>query len=491
MTESFPDPTGATDPIDSSQYFGSTALLGVLPMTFTNAESLAQLSNGVEKWNAWRSTTFQTPNLTRAELGGPKWGKLSLEDATATLEKISNLGSSPEVAHRATRIVEYFKDLAGREFTRRFPQFVPILSVLPWTALQDYLQSTFFQQFYFAHVVPEDFDEWMHPLWAIVNSQDLRKIDLGSALLSDANLRGADLRECNLSGADLRGADLSWADLRKADLSRAQMCGAVLRGASFVGADLTGANISNANLEGANLQEVRLRDVHLENANLQNADLSSATIVRTDLTNAIVTGARVYGVSAWDVCLSGTIQTNLVVTPFGQPEITVDNIEIAQFIYLLLNNARIRHLIDTITSKVVLILGRFTPERKIILDAIRDALRKRDYLPIVFDFEGPESRDLTGTVTTLANLARFVIADLTDPSSVPHELAMIASGTIVPIQAIILEGQQEYSMFHDLRRKHHWVLDPYRYRTQEMLLEQLKDRVIAPAETKVRELRSL
>ena len=39
--------------------------------------------------------------------------------------------------------------------------------------------------------------------------------------------------------------------------------------------------------------------------------------------------------------------------------------------YLLLNNEEIRHVIDTITSKVVLILGRFMPERKAILDAIR------------------------------------------------------------------------------------------------------------------------
>jgi len=88
---------------------------------------------------------------------------------------------------------------------------------------------------------------------------------------------------------------------------------------------------------------------------------------------------------------------------------------VAQFIYLLLNNEKIRSVIDSITSKVVVILGRFTPERKAILDAIRDELRKRDYLPALFDFEKPASKDLTGTISTLANMARFIIADLTDP----------------------------------------------------------------------------
>jgi hypothetical protein len=69
-------------------------------------------------------------------------------------------------------------------------------------------------------------------------------------------------------------------------------------------------------------------------------------------------------------------------------------------IYLLLNNQKIRDVIDTITSKLVLILGRFTPERKIVLDAIRDELRKRSYLPVLFDFEKPSNRDVTKTVST-------------------------------------------------------------------------------------------
>ena len=101
----------------------------------------------------------------------------------------------------------------------------------------------------------------------------------------------------------------------------------------------------------------------------------------------------------------------------GKPEITVDNLEVAQFIYLLLHNDKIRDVIDTLTSKVVLILGRFG-ERKPVLDAIKEELRKRDYLPILFDFEGPKSRDLTETVSTLAHMARFVIADITDAKSI-------------------------------------------------------------------------
>jgi hypothetical protein len=55
---------------------------------------------------------------------------------------------------------------------------------------------------------------------------------------------------------------------------------------------------------------------------------------------------------------------DLVITPPNESPIQVDNLEVAQFIYLLLNNEKIRDVIDTIGKKAVLILGRFTPHRK-------------------------------------------------------------------------------------------------------------------------------
>jgi hypothetical protein len=166
----------------------------------------------------------------------------------------------------------------------------------------------------------------------------------------------------------------------------------------------------------------------------------------------------------------------------------VDNLEMAQFVYLLLSNTKIREVIDTITSKVVLILGRFTPGRKALLDALRDELRKHNYSPILFDFEKPASRDLTGTISTLAYLSRFIIVDLTDPSSAPHEVATVIPQTIVPVQPLILDGERAYSMFRDLRQRYHWVLPTYAYTDQAHLLATLQEQVIAPAEQKAQEL---
>jgi hypothetical protein len=237
---------------------------------------------------------------------------------------------------------------------------------------------------------------------------------------------------------------------------------AYLRGAHFTGAILIGATLQGTNLEAASL-------------------------VNTNLERANLTDCSVYGISVWNVNLEGAIQFNLRITPENEPVIQVDNLEVAQFLYLLLNNERIRNVIDSITSKVVLILGRFSPERKAILDALRDELRKRNYTPVLFDFEKPTSRDMTETVSTLAHMARFVIADITDAKSIPQELERIVPDLpSVPVQPLLLASQNEYGMFEHFRR-YPWVLAPVLYNDEKQLLAGIVEKVIAPAEEKVRE----
>jgi hypothetical protein len=124
----------------------------------------------------------------------------------------------------------------------------------------------------------------------------------------------------------------------------------------------------------------------------------------------------------------------------------------------------------------------------VVLDAIRDELRHRGYVPIIFDFDGPASRDITETVSTLARLARFVIADLTDVKSLPQELSNIVPDLpSVPVQPLIVAGQREYGMFEHFAR-YPWVLPVHAYTDQEALLTGLADQVIAPAESKAEEL---
>lgn len=98
-----------------------------------------------------------------------------------------------------------------------------------------------------------------------------------------------------------------------------------------------------------------------------------------------------------------------------------------------------------------------------MLDALRTRLRIRNFVPIVFDFEKPVSRDLTETISILAHMARFVIADITDAKSVPQELQKIVPNLpSLPVQPIILKNQYEYAMFKDFGGFLS-VLPPYPY----------------------------
>src|SRR5579859_2450067 len=330
-----------------------------------NPEHLAILRQGVAKWNDWRRTS----------LGAPEYSDLELERI------LTSRSSGQSKEERSRWLTQYYETIeAAKRMTLD------------------------------------------------LSEADLSHVDLVQANLSFTDLRGADLREATLSGANLAnstlvGANLSRADMIRASLRNANLLLANLADANLVGADLSDAKLIKATLMGACLSGANLYKADLRGAACVGADLTGTLFLLTNIEGADLTGARVYGMSVWNIKLdSGTIQRDLIITPQNDLDsiVTVDDLEVAQFIYLLLRNDRVRKVIDTMTSKVVLILGRFTPQRKVVLDAVREELRKRDYLPVVFDFEKPSNRDLTETVSTLAHMAKFIIADLTDAKSIPQ-----------------------------------------------------------------------
>jgi hypothetical protein len=143
----------------------------------------------------------------------------------------------------------------------------------------------------------------------------------------------------------------------------------------------------------------------------------------------------------------------------------------------------IRDVIDTIGRKGVLLLGRFTEGRMQILERLREKLRSLGFVPMVFNFDKPETKDFTETVRLLANLSHFVIVDITNPRSAPLELQ-----ATVP-DPILQEGEKPFAMFVDLQNKYDWVLQPViGYPSVERLIEVLEDKIVRPAEAKFNEL---
>ena len=149
-------------------------------------------------------------------------------------------------------------------------------------------------------------------------------------------------------------------------------------------------------------------------------------------------------------------------------------------------------MIDTITSKAVLILGRFSDEQKPLLDALRDELRHHDYLPILFDFAPSPNQASLETIKTLAGMARFVIADLTGARSVLMELgAIVPAFPSVAVRLMIKKSEHEYGMLDSIRLHRSVVEDTYEYEDTDKVIASVKENIIAPAEVKVEELRRL
>lgn len=304
-----------------------------------------------------------------------------------------------------------------------------------------------------------------------------KSLVVGPADALRAYLDGGDLRELHLFGADLRGLTLPGANLSKMNLSRVNFSRMNLSKADLSEADLSEADLSWTDLSGANLSWA-----YCKGANFSGANLSGAMLLSTDLTGVDLTGCSVYGISASDAQLESAIQTNLIITPPSEPIITVDNLKVAQFVSLLLNSKEICDVVNTVGTKVVLVLGLFTPNREVILNVLKDKLRRKGYLPVVFDLDKPSSRDLTEEISALAHMSRFIIADVVNPESFSSKLRYIVpSLSSIPIQPLVKSSINEYNAFKSFET-YPWFLKVFHYKDVADLLSSIEERVIEPPE---------
>ncbi len=320
--------------------------------------------------------------------------------------------------------------------------------------------------------------------------------------LTGADLRRVSLRFTDLSNAKLLGADLSGLDLTGIKLDGADLCRSTLRGCSFGDEALNvSTSCKSANFQDADLTQADFCRVLCDGSNFTGATLRNITIkwtrlngcrfVGADWDGASISECHAYGISVWGMRGTPAKLSSFNIVATDWPQVRVDDLETAQLVHLFLESDKVRKLFESIGSKGVLVLGRFSEERKRLLDAIRSRLRELGFLPLVFDFQKPSQYDFTETVRTLAGLSCFIIADITEPRSVPLELQATIPNYMIPFAPILREGERPFAMFLDLQQKYRdWMLDLLTYRSDEELLEVLEDAVIAPALALAAELRA-
>jgi len=326
----------------------------------------------------------------------------------------------------------------------------------------------------------------------------LQGLRLDSANLRESLIMQANVKNCSFSGANLTqvcflGTSIAGCKFDRSDMLHSHLMMVNIVDTTFVETsmeyvNLFAASVQRTKLASANLSETYCNGSTFTGCDLSGSNLQSASFVKSKLLSCNITGALVYGVNAWDVAISDdTTQLDLVVTEERERDrVKVDDLRVAQLIHLILTNSNIRQVIETVGNKAVLVLGRFSEERKLVLEGLRRELRRQGLVPIIFDFQGPAHRDFTEVVSTLAGLCLFVIADITSPKSVPLELHATVPNLMLPFVPILQEGEAPLSMFRDLQNKYDWVLPTLEYGTAESLIEVLDQAVIQPA-LKVRE----
>lgn len=425
----------------------------------SNPEHIEILNQGVEAWNKWREMNQDVkPDLSDANLEKRNLRKVNFRDAN--LCRTSFSGAKLNGADFCNAIAN---EANFSEYEHNIVE--DGMNVVFITGQTDYLSRSKRTNLSNAKIVDAKFN---------------------GTILTKAILRGADL-----SGSEFIGSDLSESEMVNAKFSDSNLSKATLRKSKMNFADFLDANLSDAILSESEFVQANFMLANLTGAIFNKADLRGANFIETKIDNAVFSESKVYGINTWRMSGECKEQNNLIISEIDDNHrITVDNIKIAQFLYLILNNYEIRDVLNSVTSKIVLILGRFSiPERKEILDELRNKIRENDLLPIVFDFSRLNDRDFTETIQTLAGLSLFVIADITNPKSSPLELQATVPDYQIPFVPIIQAGEKSFSMMADLQSKYNWVLDTLVYDTKENLAKAVKSGIIDPAMEKHNELR--
>ena len=275
------------------------------------------------------------------------------------------------------------------------------------------------------------------------------------------------------------------------NLINVDLSNALLKRSKFSAMYMIKSDFSGADFSGAVMNDVVIKESNLNAAIINDVNLRGATIVNSNFVNTIISNSYIFGASAWgENALGGSIQSNLIITPNGEEIITVDDIQDANFIYNLFRTKQsIKRIIDNLSSKVVFILGRFNPERRFVLEAMKEKLHFFGFITVIFDFDKPKNRGLTDTVLTIASLSKFIIADLTDGRSVQQELQLIAPHlTTVIIQPVLQRSEVLYGMIGSIQA-YPWVLPIFEYDSLEHLLSSMKEKIIDAVEERIKKIK--
>jgi len=288
--------------------------------------------------------------------------------------------------------------------------------------------------------------------------------------LGGSDFTGASAKGCNFSGSSLPKSVWNDCSIDSCNFQGLTASNVSAQSARFLNCDFRNSILDGLNADGSaftnsSFSQCKLIASTFTNSKLYSCKLDYALLCKANFDGATLDGCSVFGISIWGSDFSKSDQKNFIVNLPGGNLIVTNSIEYSYFLYQCIENSNFKKYFESTSEKLVLILGRFTPKRMVYIDAIRNSLSKKGLIPVLFDFDKPETQDLSEVVLSLALISRFTVVDLSDPKCAPHEIATIAPHVNSPIAAVIEKGQRPYAMYSDMMRRYSWVLEPEVYQS--------------------------
>lgn|GEM_PF-325461 len=354
-----------------------------------NSDHLAIIKSGVEEWNSWRKQNLNIPpDLREANLRGMQLDNAILRDCDLSGANLSGASLKEADLSKATLNET---NLSGADLSR----------------------ANLYR--------------------AKMRRCNLTGADLRQVVMYQANLSYANLSRANLSKANLRKANLSQADLSKVYFSKgkaeetifteANLEKANLYESNLVQAELTDANLSGAVMYKANISRADLEGASLINANLNLTNLQGATLNRTKLEGSKLTGSSVSGVSIHQVEHSNSEQLDLVLSQSDGVLVKCDGLETARILESHLKQTGDSSAVKP--SDMVVLIGNFTGDRKVIRGRILEEIRKESLNPLQLECLSKPEAEFRSKLSRLAEIVDWLIFDATQAADLVDEVLPI------------------------------------------------------------------
>jgi uncharacterized protein YjbI with pentapeptide repeats len=298
----------------------------------------------------------------------------------------------------------------------------------------------------------------------------IEEAEMYHAIFRDAVLDGVSMKSTRVSFSQFEGIKIN---------SKANLNGIVFEKTPLVGARLEVVDLAESSFRSVDLRNTLWREVNLDLSSFYDVDCDGA-----ELENCHVFGMRI-------CCVRGTPsrQRRITCSALGQPPLLIEDFKLAPFIHELDRDEATGRLIETLATKLVLLLGRFKAGPKELLDRLFAAFRRRGYIPAIIDFKCAGSHSWDEVMLSVAMCAHFVVVDMTDAHAAFAEVPYILASRAVPIKPLIAIGAAEPSQFGGLRRRFAHLLPLFTYDSPESLIDNIDAAVIAPCEAELERLR--